>query len=114
MEDEDIRHDRIAEIIGAVREMEERGDEVTYPRVADRVSEGARDIMTRIAALAHPPASLEEARGCLRALRAQQLQRQMGEIQKRLESGSDAADTDELLRRKVALKKEIEALRASP
>jgi DNA primase len=113
MEDGDVRNPRVAEIVGAVRDAAARGEQVTYPRVAAQVSEGARDIMTRVAALSHPPADLEAARGCLRALRAQRLQRQMGEIQKRLETGGDAAEIDELLRRKVALKKEIEALGAS-
>ena len=67
--------------------------------------------MTRIAALPHPPATLDEGRGCLMALRAARFQRQMGTIQKRLEAGENVAETDDLLRRKVSLKRKIEALR---
>jgi hypothetical protein len=44
-------------------------------------------------------------------LRARRFQAQMSDIQKRLEAEKDAAETDELLRRKVLLKKRIEALR---
>jgi hypothetical protein len=49
------------------------------------------------------------------ALRAARLERQMGDIQKRLETGGKAMEIDDLLRRKVELKRRIEALRqASP
>jgi len=84
---------------------------VTYPRVGAEISDPARDILTRIAAAPHPPATLEEGRGCLLGLRAERLQRQMGEIQKRLEGGGQAAEIDDLLRRKVILKRRMEALK---
>ncbi len=111
IEDEDLERSRIAEVVKATRRLVENGEDVTYPRVAAEISDDARDLLTRIAALPHPPASLEEGRGCLKALRAARFQRQMSDIQKRLESGGGAADTDDLLRRKVALKRRIEALR---
>jgi DNA primase len=115
LEEEDLERSRIAEIVRTIRSLSETREEVTYPRVVTRLSDDARDIMTRIAAVPHPPATLEEGRGCLMALRAARFQRQMGAIQKRLESGGDAAETDDLLRRKVTLKRKIEALRqASP
>jgi hypothetical protein len=44
------------------------------------------------------------------ALRAARLQRQMGDIQKRLESVGKAEETDDLLRLKIELKRRIEAL----
>jgi len=100
-----------AEIVKAIRRSVEKGEDVTYPRIGADVSDPARDLLTRIAAASHPPASLEEGRGCLKGLRASRLQRQMGEIQKRLEGGGEAALIDELLRRKVMLKRRIEALR---
>jgi DNA primase len=111
IEDEDLERSRIAEVVKATRRLVENGEDVTYPRVAAEISDDARDLLTRIAALPHPPANLEEGRGCLKALRAARFQRQMSDIQKRLESGGGAADTDDLLRRKVALKRRIEALR---
>ncbi len=111
IEDDDLERSRIAEIVKTIRSLSENRDEVTYPRVVAHLSDDARDIMTRIAASPHPPATLEEGRGCLMALRAARLQRQMGTIQKRLEAGGDSAETDDLLRRKVSLKRKIEALR---
>ncbi|MBI1950218.1 MAG: DNA primase [Acidobacteria bacterium] len=115
IEEGDLETSRIAEVVKAIRDLVVKDEDVTYPRVASLVSDQARDIITRAAALPHPPATLEEGRGCLMALRAARLERQMGDIQKRLESGGKAADVDDLLRRKVELKRRIEALRqASP
>ncbi|HEX9426453.1 MAG TPA: DNA primase [Candidatus Polarisedimenticolia bacterium] len=111
IEEDDIEPGRVAEIVKAIRRSVEKGEDVTYPRIGADVSDPARDLLTRIAAASHPPASLEEGRGCLKGLRASRLQRQMGEIQKRLEGGGEAALIDELLRRKVMLKRRIEALR---
>lgn len=111
MEDGDLDTSRVGEIVKAVGRLVEKGDEVTYPRVGAEISDPARDILTRIAALPHPPATLEEGRGCLKGLRAEKLQRQMGEIQKWLEGSGGAVDVDDLLRQKVTLKRRIEALR---
>ena len=114
IEDEDLERSRITELVKAIRRLAEGGGDVTYPRVGAEVSDAARDTLTRIAALPHPPATLEEGRACLLALRAARLQRQMGEIQKRLETAGNAAEVDDLLRRKVTLKRRIEALRGAP
>jgi DNA primase len=115
IEDGDLEISRIAEVVKVIRDLVVKNEDVTYPRVASLVSDQARDIITRAAALPHPPATLDEGRGCVMALRAARLERQMGDIQKRLESGGKAADVDDLLRRKVELKRRIEALRqASP
>ena len=110
MEDGDLETSRIAEVLKAVRDLVVKGDNVTYPRVASMIGDDARDIITRVAALPHPPATLEEGRACLMALRAARLQRQMGDIQKRLESAGKAEETDDLLRLKIELKRRIEAL----
>jgi DNA primase len=101
----------IVEIVKAIRRLVERGESVTYPRVGAAISEGGRDTLTRIAAMSIAPPTLDDGRGCLRALRASGFERQMREIQKRLESDGEVAEIDELLRRKVMLKKRIEALR---
>jgi DNA primase len=114
IEDDDLQGSRVAEIMAAIRRLVEKGDEVTYPRVGADITDAAREILTRIAAATHPPATLDEGRGCLNGLRAERLLKQMGEIQKRLEGGGQAADIDDLLRRKVTLKRQIEALRGAP
>src|SRR6266571_4692164 len=111
IEDKDLEISRVAEVVRAMRRLVEKGEDVTYPRVGAEISDPARDILTRIAAAPHPPATLEEGRGCLLGLRAERLQRQMGEIQKRLEGGGQAAEIDDLLRRKVILKRRMEALK---
>ncbi len=113
IEEGEIEGSRVAEIVGAIRRLVEKGEDVSYPRIGAEVSDSAREILTRIAAAPHPPATVEEGRGALHGLRAERLLRQMGEIQKRLESGGQTGEIDDLLRRKVDLKRRIEALRGA-
>ena len=113
IEESDIETSRVQEIVKAVQRTAAAGDEVTYPGVGSEVSREAADVLTWIAATPHPEVTIEEGRGCLIAMRAARFQMQMGEIQKRLESEGIAAETDELLRRKVVLKRRIEALRGA-
>jgi hypothetical protein len=82
---------------------------VTYPRVASEIGDAAREALTRIAAAAHPPATLEGGRGCLRALRAEGLQKQMKEITRKIETAG-GGEFAELSLRKLDLKRQIEAL----
>ncbi|MCZ6696326.1 MAG: hypothetical protein O7A63_07280, partial [Acidobacteria bacterium] len=110
IEEGDIERSRVVEIIHGIQRMVEMEMKVTYPGLGEEISEQARDILTRIAATPHPPATTEEGRACLMALRTSRLQRQMGEIQRRLESEKDATEVDQLLRRKVQLKRSIETL----
>ncbi len=110
IEEADLEASRVQEVVRVVRRLVEIGEEVTYARVGAEISDDARDVFIRIAAKSHPAATLEEGRGCLVALRAARLEREMGDIQKRLESGSTAGEVDELLRRKTTLKRKIEAL----
>ncbi|MFQ5876713.1 MAG: DNA primase [Acidobacteriota bacterium] len=110
LQDGDVEMCRVAEIVKGIRRLVEEGRDLTYPALGADISDPSRELLTRIAATPHPPASPEEGRACLLALRAARFRRQMGEIQKRLESTDGAAETDELLRRKVALKRSIEAL----
>ncbi len=110
IEDADIERSRIAEIIRGIRRLVDGSKKVTYPALGEEIGDAARDILTRIAATPHPPATPEEGRACLMALRAAGLQRQMGDIQRRLESEHDAGEIDQLLRRKVQLKRSMETL----
>ncbi len=110
IEEADIERSRVVEIIRGIRRMEDAEMKVTYPGLGEEISDPARDMLTRIAATPHPPATTEEGRACLLALRASRLQRQMGDIQRRLESEKDATEVDQLLRRKVQLKRSIESL----
>jgi hypothetical protein len=110
IEEADLEASRVQEVVRVVRRLVEIGEDVTYARVGAEISDEARDVFIRIAAKSHPAATLEEGRGCLVALRATRLEREMGDIQKRLESGGAAEEVDELLRRKTTLKRRIEAL----
>ena len=111
IEDDDIAESDIGEVIRAVRRLVENDEEVTYPRIGAEIGDDARAVLTRIAAMSYPAPNIEDGRSCLMELRARRFQAQMSDIQKRLEAEKDAAETDELLRRKVLLKKRIEALR---
>ena len=111
IEDDDIAESGIVEIVRAVSRLVENGENVTYPRIGAEISDDARAVLTRIAAMSYPAPNIEDGRSCLVELRARRFQAQMSEIQKRLEAEKDVAETDELLRRKVQLKKRIEALR---
>jgi DNA primase len=110
VDETDLSSARVRDIVRAVRRLAEKGDDVTYPRIAAEVGDDARDVLTWIAAIPHPPMTEDEGRGCLDTLRAARITRQMTDIQRSLESCSPA-EMDDLLRRKLALKKQIEALR---
>ena len=106
----DLSSARVRDIVRAVRRLAEKGDDVTYPRVGMEVGDDAKDVLTWIAAIPHPPMTEDAGRGCLNTLRAARITRQMTDIQRSLES-CGPAEMDDLLRRKLALKKQIEALR---
>jgi DNA primase len=110
IEDGDIERSRVAEIIRAIRRLVKEDRDVTYPVLGAEIGDPARDILTRIAATPHPPATPEEGRACLMALRTTRLQRLMRDIQRQLESEGDGAEVDRLLRRKIQLKRSIETL----
>jgi len=105
----DVASGRMLEIVRAVRRLQEAGAEVTYPRVAGEIGDAAREALTRIAAATHPPATLEGGRGCLRALRADRLQKEMKEITRRINTAG-GGEFAELSLRKLDLKRQIEAL----
>jgi DNA primase len=109
VEEADVASGRVLEIVRAVRRLVEAGAEVTYPRVAAEVGDAAREALTRIAAATHPQTTLEGGRGCLRTLRAERLQKQMKEITRSIETAG-GGDFAELSLRKLALKRQIEAL----
>jgi DNA primase len=111
IEEDDLPPGRVLEIVRVVRGLTEEGAEVTYPRVGERLGEEARDALTRIAALPHPGVTVESGRGCLDTLRAALFTRQMTDIQKQLEHSGNAVEINELLHRKLTLKRRIEALR---
>jgi DNA primase len=110
VDEADLSSGRVKDIVRAVRRLAEKGEDVTYPRIGSEIGDDARDVLTWIAAMPHPPMTEEAGRGCLNTLRAARMARQMLDIQKTLESCTPA-ESDDLLRRKLALKKQIEALR---
>jgi hypothetical protein len=110
VEETDLPSGWVMEIVQAVRRLAATGTDVTYPRIGTEIGDEARETLTRIAALALPRPSLEAGRGCLNTLRAARFTRQMSDIQKQLEH-CGASEQDELMRRKLGLKKQIEALR---
>jgi DNA primase len=112
VDEADLSSARVKDIVRAVRRLTEKGDDVTYPRIGSELGDDARNVLTWIAAMSHPPMTEEAGRGCLNALRAARMARQMIDIQKTLESCTPA-ESDDLLRRKLALKKQIEALRGA-
>jgi hypothetical protein len=113
IDEADLGSPRVREIVRAVKRLDGAGDEVTWPRVGAEIGDEARDALTFIAALSHPPVSEEAGRGCLSTMRAARIGKQMTDIQRSLQSCS-AEEQDDLLRRKLALKKQIEALRGAP
>jgi DNA primase len=110
IDDSDLRSGWVMEIVDAVRRITGAGQDVTYPRIGSEVGDAARETLTRIAALPLPGVTVATGKGCLNTLRAARYTRQMSDIQKQLES-CGTAEQDDLLRRKLVLKKQIEALR---
>ena len=109
VEDADLASTRVLEIVRAVRRLSDAGEDVTYPRVASEVGDAAREALQSIAAAAHPPATVEGGRGCLRTLRAERLRQETKELTKRIIKAS-GEEYSALALRKLALQKQIEAL----
>lgn len=117
IDEADLGSARVREIVRAVKRLEEAGDEVTWPKVGTEIGDEARDALTFIAALPHPPMSAEAGRGCIKTLQRERMLRQVAELQteiQRQQASGVRADTTELEFRKYELSKQIAALRGAP
>ncbi|HEV8376194.1 MAG TPA: DNA primase [Candidatus Polarisedimenticolia bacterium] len=112
--DEDLAGSGFEGIWSAARELASDG-EITYGRLGDRLSDPSqRDLLIGLASMPGPEAVLGEAEDCIRKLRKGRLARRLHEIQSELERAGDGAAVDDLLRRKMDLRREIQALRSAP
>jgi len=114
LHDEDLAGSGFEGIWSAARDMA-ADSEVTYGRLGDRLSDAsARDLLIGLASMPGPEGVLGEAQDCIRKLRKGRLARRLQELQEELEKAGDGAPVDDLLRRKMDLRREIRALRSAP
>jgi DNA primase len=112
--EEDLAGSEVERIWRVARDLALEGD-VSYGRLGSRLSEPAdQDLLMRLASMPGPAPSLAEAGDCVRRLREGRLARRLQELQERLEKAADGAAVDELLRQKMDLRREIQALRSAP
>jgi hypothetical protein len=114
IQDDDLLGCEVEPIWRVLRDLARAGTEVSYSRVGSLLTEaGHQALLMRLASRPEPDASLEEGRSCLKRLRQSRLARRLQEIQGRLERANPGVAVDNLLRQKMDLRREIQALRST-
>jgi hypothetical protein len=107
----DLEGTRVAGILGAILDLADRGEEVSYHGVFGALEgDEDRDLLARIAFRDEPEGSAEEVGECVRSLRRQRLLRERRELQRRIQAAADTAAVDALLHRTQELARQIDAL----
>jgi len=115
IQDEDLLGCEVEPIWRVLRDLARAGTDVSYSRIGYLLTEaGNQTLLMRLAARSEPEASLEEGRSCLKRLRQSRLARRLQEIQDRLERATPGMAVDDLLRQKMDLRREMQALRSTP
>jgi DNA primase len=115
LRDEDLEGSEVEGIWRVVRDLARSGREVSYTRVGSLLGDpGDQALLLRMASFPGPAASLPEGEECLRRLREKRLARRLQELQEQLEKAAPGAPVDDLIRRKIDLRKEMRALRSTP
>jgi DNA primase len=110
LSDEDLSGTVIEEIIRAVGSMSRAGSAVTYPALHEILREPARSLLARLAMHAEPVVSRDEALRCAESIRLRRLRSERDALQRQMEGEADAVRLDELMRRKVEVSRQIDAL----
>jgi DNA primase len=90
-------------------------EEITYPRLGSMLADPVdQDLLLQLASLPGPEPDPSETEECLRRMKSARLARRLQEVQERLERAADGTPVDDLLRQKIDLRREIQALRSAP
>jgi len=115
IQDEDLKGSEVEGIWLILKDLCRTGSQVSYPRLGWLLAEPReQNLLLRIASLPGPTPSLQEGEACLKKLRETRLARRMQDLQERLERAAPGAVVDELLKQKMDLRKEMQALRTPP
>lgn len=110
LSDDDISGSAVAEIVRAVQGMSRSESELSYTLLHEVLREPARSLLARLAMRPEPVVSRDEALRCAESMRLRRLRTERDRLQKEMEREADVARLDDLMRRKVEVSREIDAL----
>lgn len=106
----DLEGSAVSTIVKRILDLENGGAELDYPTLSAAVPDRDRAVLARIGMRAEPVPGEREAMHCLESLRRARLVRERVAIQKELEKTSEPARVAELMRRKIDLSRQIDAM----
>jgi DNA primase len=107
---DDLSGTVIEEIMRAVDSMNRSGAPVSYTGLLEVLREPARSLLARLAMRQEPVVSHEEAVRCAESIRLRRLRTERDKLQKEMEGEVDSARLEDLMRRKVEVSRQIDAL----
>ncbi|HEV8334952.1 MAG TPA: DNA primase [Candidatus Polarisedimenticolia bacterium] len=115
LRDEDLEGSEVERIWHVVRDLARSGAEISYPRIGSLLPDPAdQAFLVKLAALPGPALSVGDGEECLKSLRRRPLARRMQALQERLEQAPAGSNVDDLLRKKMDLRREMRALKNPP
>lgn len=108
--EEDFAGLPIEPIVRAIEGLSRGGEEVTYARLTEVLKDPARTLLTRLAMSSEPMVSRNEAMRFVESIKVHRLRREREKLQKQMESESDPARLEDLLRLKMEVSRNIDAL----
>lgn len=106
----DLEDAMTASIIGRIADLESRGREISYGELTGTLPDRERDLLAKIAMRGDPPPDMREAEHCLQTLRRFRLIKERNGVQKEMEGAPDRTRLEELMRKKIDLSRQIDAL----
>ena len=112
---EQIQTDELAgslvdDIVRALQGLTADGGEVTYATLVETLNEPVRSVLAMLAVEQAPTVDRAEAMHCIDSMKMRRLKRERDMLQKEMESATDVAQLEDLLRRKVELSRQIDSL----
>lgn len=107
---EDVAGSPIEAMVRAVEGLLRAGEEISYARLSEILEEPASSSLARLAVRPDPIVSREEALRCLESLRLRRLRRERENLQREMDGEADATRLDEMMRRKLEVSRQIDAL----
>ncbi len=107
---DDVSGSMVEDVVRAMKGLVDEGGAVSYARLCEILDEPVRSVLAMLAVDQGPQVGREEAMRCLESIRIRRLKNERDQLQKEMESTSDAARLDDLMRRKFELSRQIDAL----
>ncbi len=110
MQTDELAGSLVEEIVRALQGLAAEGGEVTYATLVETLDEPVRSVLAMLAVEQAPAVGRAEALHCIDSLKMRRMKRERDRLQKEMESATDAAQLEDLLRRKVELSRQIDSL----